>query len=42
LLRTAAADHQRLATQFRVAQQIDRGVEGVHVEVRDAARPSFG
>jgi len=38
LLRTAAADHQRLATQFRVAQQIDRGVEGVHVEVRDAAR----
>jgi hypothetical protein len=38
LLRIATADHHRPTAQFRVAQQLYRGIEGVHVEVRDAAR----
>ena len=33
----AAADHHRAAAQLGPAQQLDRGVEGVHVEVRDQA-----
>ena len=32
----APADHHRLAREFRVAQQLDGGVERIHVEVRDA------
>ena len=34
----AAADHHGLAAQLRVAQELDRRVERIHVEVRDAAR----
>ena len=33
----AAADHHRLAAQLRIAQQLDRRVERVHVEVGDDA-----
>jgi len=34
---TAPADHQRLAPQLRVAQQFHGSIEGVHVEVCNAA-----
>ena len=34
----AAADHHRLPAQFGVAQQLDRRVERVHVEMGDEAR----
>ncbi len=37
LVAPAAADDHRLAGQFRVAQQFDGRVEGVHVEVGDPA-----
>ena len=33
-----AADHHGQATQFGVAQEFDRRIEGVHVEMGDAAR----
>ena len=36
-LAAPAADHHRQALELRVAQQFDRCVEGVHVEVGDAA-----
>jgi hypothetical protein len=31
----AAADHHRPASQFRIAQQFDRRVKSVHVEMGD-------
>jgi len=34
----AAADHDRLPTLFGLAQQLDRRVKGVHVEMSDEAR----
>jgi hypothetical protein len=37
LIATAADDHGQ-ATQFGVAQEFDRRIEGVHVEMGDAAR----
>ena len=37
--RPAAGDDHRLAAQLRAAQELDRDVEGVHVEVGD--RPAF-
>jgi len=37
LMPVAAADHHRLTAQVRVAQQLHRRVEGVHVEVGDVA-----
>ena len=33
----APAHHDRLATQFRITQQLDRSEEGIHVEVGDAS-----
>ena len=41
LVASAAADHDWQAAQLGIAQQLDRRVEGVHVEVRDEA-PEFG
>jgi hypothetical protein len=38
LVDAAPADHHRLAAQLGIAQQLDRGIEGVHVQVCDAAR----
>ena len=35
LMPAAAADHHRLAAQLRIAQQLDRRVERVHVEMGD-------
>jgi hypothetical protein len=32
-----AADNERLAAELRVAQQLDRRIERVHVEVGDEA-----
>src|SRR3989338_104399 len=37
LMITASADHHWQAAQFGITQQIDRRVEGVHVEMRNAA-----
>jgi hypothetical protein len=36
LMHAAPADHHGLAAQFRVVQQLDRGKEGIHVEVGNA------
>jgi hypothetical protein len=40
LIATAADDHGQ-AAQFGVAQEFDRRIEGVHVEMGDAARCMF-
>jgi len=37
LVRAAPADHHRLAAQLRIAQQLDAGIERVHVQMRDEA-----
>jgi hypothetical protein len=38
--RRSATDDNRLAPQFRIIELLDRGIEGVHVRMRDNALPS--